>query len=114
MKLAMVGLATCLLAVPAVAQQHPQSTVAPPNTTSSNSHNPIVAPTSNANDQAVPAKGSNSFTESQAQSRIADRGYSHVSTLRKDDNGVWRGTAERNGQPVKVWLDYKANVGEAH
>ena len=65
------------------------------------------------NDTDVPAKGANSFTEGQAQSRIADRGYSNVGGLRKDDDGVWRGNAQHNGQAVQVWLDYKGNVGEA-
>src|SRR5689334_4977744 len=102
MRLATLSLATCLLAGTAVAQQQPQSTVAPPNTTSSDSHNPAVAATSNANDQALPAKGSNSFTESQAKSRIAERGYSSVSELKEDNDGVWRGIAHRNGQPVQV------------
>jgi putative membrane protein len=65
------------------------------------------------NDTDVPAKGANSFTEGQAQSRIADRGYSNVDDLKKDDDGVWRGNAQHNGQSVQVWLDYKGNVGEA-
>lgn len=116
MKVATLALATSMLAGPVLAQTttHPTATVAPPNTTAAQSHNPSMAATSNANDQAIPAKGSNSFSEGQAKSRIADRGYTHVSDLRKDDAGVWRGSAQRNGQPVHVWFDYKGNVGETH
>ena len=99
----------------AVAQQTtnaPNSTVAPPNATTDQS-NPAVATTSNANDSAAPAKGSNSFTEGQAKDRIAQRGYTNVAELKKDDNGVWHGIAQHGGSPVQVWLDYKGNVGEA-
>ena len=99
----------------AVAQQTtnaPNSTAAPPNATTDQSHNPAVATTSNANDSAAPAKGSNSFTEGQAKDRIAQRGYTNVADLKKDDDGVWRGTAQHGSGAVQVWLDYKGNVGE--
>ena len=43
-------------------------------------------------------KGANSFTEGQAKSRIASAGFSDVSELKKDDQGVWRGTATRGRQ----------------
>ena len=61
---------------------------------------------------ATPAKGANSITESQAQSRLQDHGFSDVSGLKKDDDGIWRGTAHKNNQQVSVWLDYKGNAGE--
>src|SRR6476620_559284 len=113
-----VALATaaCLFTGIAVAQQTtnaPNSTVAPPNATTGQSHNPAVATTSNANDTTAPAKGSNSFTEAQAKDRIGQRGYANVSDLKKDDEGIWRGRAQRAGGDVQVWLDYKGNVGEA-
>lgn len=59
-----------------------------------------------------PAKGSNSFTESQAQGRISDAGYTSVSDLKKDGDGIWRGKASKNGQQVDVWLDYTGHVGQ--
>ena len=58
----------------------------------------------------TPEAGANSFTEGQAQSRIEAAGYSHVSELKKDDAGVWRGKATRNGQTVDVGLDFRGNV----
>lgn len=73
--------------------------------------NQAVATTS-ANAPA-PAKGANSFTSGQAKSRIEKNGFSNVSDLTKDDNGVWRGTAQKDGSTVNVWLDYKGNVGES-
>ena len=59
-----------------------------------------------------PAHGRNSFTMKQARNRIASKGYMQVTGLKKDSNGVWRGTAQKDGQPVQVWLDYKGNVGQ--
>lgn len=71
--------------------------------------NPAVATTS-ANDPA-PAKGANSFTMGEAKTRLERNGYSNVSSLTKDNDGVWRGQAQKNGQQTTVWLDYKGNTG---
>ncbi len=59
-----------------------------------------------------PAHGRNSFTRKQAQKRITAKGYSQVTGLKKDADGVWRGTATKDGQSISVWLDYKGNVGQ--
>lgn len=67
--------------------------------------------TTNAN-APQPAHGANSFSRGEARTRIAGHGFQNVSALRKDRNGVWRGKAMKNGQPVSVWLDYKGNVGQ--
>ena len=75
----------------------------------SGNNNQAVA-TTNAN-APQPAKGSNSFTAGQARRRIARQGYQKVAGLKKDNDGVWRGTAVKSGQNVNVWLDYKGNVG---
>ena len=69
-----------------------------------------VAPMSNSFAQEALASGANSFTEGQARGRIEDAGFSDVSELRKDDNGIWRGKAVRNGSPTEVGLDFKGNV----
>ena len=69
-----------------------------------------VAPMSGSLAQEALAPGSNSFTEGQARSRIEDAGFAQVSDLRKDDQGIWRGRAQRNGQQVSVSLDYQGNV----
>ncbi|WP_424812892.1 hypothetical protein [Roseococcus sp. YIM B11640] len=60
----------------------------------------------------APAAGANSFTEGQARSRIEAAGFTNVTDLRKDDNGVWRGRAMRNGTPTAVALDFQGNVTE--
>jgi len=71
--------------------------------------NPAVK-TEAGNNSDVPVKGSNSFTESEAQSRITAQGYTNVGTLKKDDDGVWRGMATKAGQRVKISVDYQGNV----
>ncbi len=56
--------------------------------------------------------GANSFTENEAKARIERAGFSNVSGLKKDDNGIWRGTASMNGKTTPIGLDYKGNVGK--
>lgn len=56
------------------------------------------------------AKGANSFTEGQARTRIAGAGFGNVTALTKDENGIWRGHAEREGRTVDVGFDYKGQV----
>ena len=73
------------------------------------SHNPAIKDPTVATTQLA-AKGRNSFTESQAQGRIAKAGYANVSKLMKNDNGVWQGTAMKDGAKVNIALDYKGNV----
>jgi hypothetical protein len=75
----------------------------------SGNNNQAVATTSANAPQ--PAKGHNSFTQAQAKTRIGKQGYQNVSALKLDNNGVWRGTAQKDGQSMNVWLDYKGNVG---
>ncbi len=56
-------------------------------------------------------RGANSFTENQARTRLEGAGLSNVTELQKDDQGIWRGKAMRNGQNVTVGFDYKGNIG---
>jgi putative membrane protein len=58
--------------------------------------------------------GANSFTEAQAKQRIEDAGYSNVSKLAKDDQGIWRGQATQAGEDLDVGLDYQGNVVAAN
>jgi hypothetical protein len=50
------------------------------------------------------------FTESQAKSRIEAGGYSNVTELKKDDKGVWRGKAMKDGKSLTVSVDFQGNV----
>jgi hypothetical protein len=54
--------------------------------------------------------GHNSFTQAQAREHIAKSGYASVSSLTKGDDGIWRGTAQKDGKTVRVALDFKGNV----
>ncbi len=75
----------------------------------STDHNPAVSTSSAMATQ--PAKGANSFTRGEARRRFARHGYTDVSDLKKDANGVWTANAKKDGAPVSAWLDYKGNVG---
>ena len=58
----------------------------------------------------APVAGANSFTENQARARLEKSGFTNVTGLKKDDAGVWRGTASKNGKTQTVSLDFKGNV----
>ena len=61
-------------------------------------------------DEGAPLKGANSFTEGQAKDRAVAHGMESVSELKKDDDGIWRGTATQAGKTVQIAVDYKGNV----
>lgn len=54
--------------------------------------------------------GANSFTESQVTERFGRMGFGAVRDLRKDEAGIWRGTAVHAGKDVRIGMDYKGNV----
>jgi hypothetical protein len=58
----------------------------------------------------APAVGANSFTKAQAKLRIEKAGYTNVSSLAKDKDGIWRGKANNGSADVPVALDYQGNV----
>ena len=62
------------------------------------------------NHPGAPVAGANSFTEGQAKSRIETNGWSSVSDLRKEDSGVWRGKAMKDGKSATVSVDFQGNV----
>ena len=63
-----------------------------------------------APEAGAPLAGANSFTEGQAKDRAMAAGYTAVSELKKDDKGIWRGTASQNAKQVNIAVDYKGNV----
>jgi hypothetical protein len=87
-------------------------------TTSAFAQNPPAqsGPNNNAvnssgqNNSNAPVAGRNSFTEGQAKSKIEGAGFSNVSELKKDDNGVWRGKASKGGSSTDVSVDFQGNV----
>jgi hypothetical protein len=61
-------------------------------------------------DEGAPLEGANSFTEDQAKDRVIAAGMASPATLVKDDKGIWRGTATKDGKSVNVAVDFKGNV----
>ena len=61
-------------------------------------------------DEDAPLSGVNNLTENEAKDRVLAAGFTSVSSLILDDEGVWHGTAIRDGRRVKVAIDYKGNV----
>lgn len=58
----------------------------------------------------APIAGKNSFTETQAKSRLQKAGYTDITGLKLDDQGVWRATAKKSGKTAGVSLDFQGNV----
>ncbi|MGO4741284.1 PepSY domain-containing protein [Bosea sp. 2KB_26] len=70
---------------------------------------PMPSPKGDA-DKNAPLPGANSFTESQAKSRLEANGYSQIGPLTKDADGVWKGSATHGGATVNVTVDYRGNI----
>jgi putative membrane protein len=80
------------------------------NGTGANRNAPAVQTDSTRHNTSAPVPGANSFTESQARSRIEGAGFANVTGLHKDDQGVWRGRGTRSGAAADVSLDFQGNV----
>ncbi|CAN7639415.1 PepSY domain-containing protein [Rhizobium sp. LjRoot98] len=96
--------ATALLSASALAA-HAQTTTAP----AAAGDTPAVATPDTAN-PAAPVEGANSFTEAQAKERMEAAGYSPVSDLKLDEQGVWQAMGTKDGKPVAVSMDYQGNI----
>lgn len=59
----------------------------------------------------APFRGANSFTEGEARRRLERNGFTDVTGLARDADGIWRGKAKRSGASVDVYCDYQGNVG---
>ena len=102
-----IAAALALFATGAVAQsQNPPAADGPQNSVINRSD-------SSSRQTTAPVAGRNSFTKGEAKSRIEKMGFSNVSSLNKDDQGVWRGRAMKDGKIVDVSLDYQGNVIQA-
>src|SRR5207342_730829 len=103
MRKLLVTAAIVAIAIPAMAQQP-----SPPANRDANT--PAVNTPNSPPNPGAPVSGANSFTEGQAKSRIESNGFANVSELRKDDQGVWRGKATKDGKSVTVSVDFQGNV----
>jgi hypothetical protein len=103
MRKLLITTAIVAVAIPAMAQQP-----SPPANRDANT--PAVNTPNSPPNPGAPVAGANSFTEGQAKSRIEARGLTNVAGLKKDSDGVWRGTATQGGKSVKVSVDFQGNV----
>jgi hypothetical protein len=104
MKRSIVIIYAALLAATAASAQTPPAQSGPGNN---------AVNSSGQNNSNAPVAGRNSFTEGQAKSKIEGAGFSNVTELKKDDNGVWRGKASKGGAPSSVSVDFQGNVNTA-
>jgi hypothetical protein len=103
MRKLLITTALVAVAIPAMAQQP-----SPPANRDANT--PAVNTPNSPPNPGAPVAGANSFTEGQAKSRIEARGFTNVAGLKKDSDGVWRGTATQGAKSVKVSVDFQGNV----
>jgi hypothetical protein len=96
-----------LLLTAAAVLTGPASAQNPPATDRPNNN---AVNSSGQNNSDKPVSGANSFTEGQAKSKIEEAGYSNVTSLKKDDSGVWRAKASKGGTSADVSLDFQGNV----
>lgn len=71
-------------------------------------NNPVNSDANKGDPTQTP--GSNSFTEEQARGHIEKAGYQNVSALTKSADGLWTGTAQKDGKSVQVSVDFKGAV----
>ncbi len=71
-----------------------------------------TTPPTNAPVAGAPLAGANSFTEAQAKTRLETQGFTSVSALTKDKDGIWRGKATKAGNGLNVSVDYQGNIVE--
>jgi hypothetical protein len=96
------------IAIAAAAAMITSAAIAQPANRDANT--PAVNTPNSPPNPGAPVSGATSFTEGQAKSRIESNGFANVSELRKDDQGVWRGKAVKDGKSVTVSLDFQGNV----
>ena len=104
MRLSVLCLSIGLFAATTASAQNPPAQSGPNNN---------AVNSSGQNNSDAPVAGRNSFTEGQAKSKIEEAGYTGVSDLKKDDNGVWRGKASKGGSSMEVSVDFQGNVNSA-
>jgi hypothetical protein len=71
-----------------------------------------TASTPAATTDSKPAARGAIFNEKQARTHLLHLGYSNVSGLTKDENGVWHGSATKDGKTLTVAVDLKSAPGK--
>lgn len=97
--LVLAGAVTLLSTVAFAQQPAPTQSGETPAVTTPDTTNPTA-----------PVAGENSFTEAQAKERIEAAGYTAVTGLTLDPQGIWRAKATKDGAEAEVGLDYQGNI----
>ena len=120
--LSILAVAAMLAAGPALAQNTTPAPASPASSTATGSSNNAVNDTGNMSSSVNASgtiqlvspsaleQGSNSFTEGQARTRIESAGFTKVTDLKKDGQGIWRGKAMKGSQNLNIGFDYKGNM----
>lgn len=89
------------------------SAMAPDQPCSSTTAYPPAASTQLPTTNKRPTPGDDqALSRDHAKAQIESKGYSTITSLRRDDDGVWHGRAKRNGSFRDVRLDREGNVTE--
>ena len=81
-------------------------------TNSSPTPSAVASGSAEARTSAGAGRGKNSFTKGEVRKRLESHGYSQVSGLAKDDEGVWRGAAMKKWKQVTVAVDFQGDITE--
>lgn len=103
MKISALLLASTMVLVPAIAGAQATQT---PNTDAPGATN---TPT---HDDKTPDAGQNSITEAQATELFGKAGYTDLTGLKLNDQGVWEASAMKDGKNVMLSLDAEGKVSE--
>lgn len=73
---------------------------------------PTTEVTPSIHDEVAPALHAETLitTEEQATAKIEGEGYTQISGLMKDGNGMWTATAMKDGKPVQLSLNDQGNI----
>ena len=115
-----VAIAASMLAGQALAQAAPPADENPPFDQSPsleqnlNADPPIVdesLPSANESVAPVaPHAGPSSFTADDAKAKFESQGFREITELKKNNDGVWIGKAQRDGDSFEVALDFEGNI----
>jgi|SRR6185295_6394297 len=65
---------------------------------------------SRESEPTAPRVGASTITEDEAKATFESQGFRQVTELKKNDDGVWIGKAQRDGDSFEVALDFEGNV----
>ena len=61
-------------------------------------------------DSAPALADSAPITEEQAKAKIEGEGFTEISALKMDENGMWTASAMKDGKPVQLSLNEQGNI----